>query len=111
MLDMSKDPSRDSAAFDAMLELESLFELNGYPRVDVQYRIERQKGTKVVFTVRQNELVVLESAKISAVNRECLEQHSIPADRSADLRLANGASSSKEGAVNGAPKAKSVRRR
>ncbi len=51
MLDMSRDPSRDSAAFDAMLELENLFELNGYPRVDVKYRIERDKGIRVVFTV------------------------------------------------------------
>ncbi len=64
MLDMSRDPSRDSAAFDAMLELENLFELNGYPRVDVKYRIERDKGIRVVFTVVQNKQVILGSCKI-----------------------------------------------
>ena len=60
-----------------------------------------------------DELVVLESSKIDAVNRECLSQHSIPADRSADLLPAQngGASGSTNGAGAGGKAARKQKQR
>jgi S1-C subfamily serine protease len=89
--------------------------VNGVPLVSLKHLMALVEGNDkpmLRFELEpHNELVVLESGKIAETNRECLEQHSIPADRSADLRDGAGASSSEgNGAAAGAAKAKSARR-
>ena len=65
MLDLSQDPERESAAFDAMLDLESLFERRGFPIAHVDQHVERKTdGTRVTFNIEQGPQVVLEELLI-----------------------------------------------
>lgn len=60
-----------------------------------------------------DECVVLDAKTLTAVNAELLQQHQIPADRSADLRRAAGGAGSSSGheANGAAPDAKKQRKR
>ncbi|MCB9870739.1 MAG: BamA/TamA family outer membrane protein [Planctomycetes bacterium] len=64
MLDISKDNSLDSAAFDAMLELESLFEQNGYALAQVHHRVDRRDRLTIRFDIQQGPLVRVAKLRI-----------------------------------------------
>ena len=65
MLDLSRDPKRESAAFDAMLDLESLFERRGFPIAHLDRQVERRAdSTRVTFNIVQGPQVVLDELRI-----------------------------------------------
>ena len=66
LLDLSGDVNRESAVFDAMLELEALFESNGYPLVAVEHRMQVQSGrAQVEFDIVQGPLVIVKELSFS----------------------------------------------
>lgn len=91
--------------------------VNGVQLVSLKHLleiVEANSHSTLCFDLEpHDELVVLESSKIDAVNRECLSQHSIPADRSADLLPAQngGASGSTNGAGAGGKAARKQKQR
>ena len=79
MLDLSRDPDRASLAFDAMLDLERLFEDYGYPLVHVRHDYERTaRGAKVEFFVESGPRVSVSKLRIhgnQAIDDEALRQY------------------------------------
>ena len=66
LLDLSADSSRESTIFDAMLELEGLFETNGFPLVSVVHTVQAQGDqVQVEFDIDQGPLVSVEELVIT----------------------------------------------
>ncbi len=64
LLDLSRDPARHSLAFDAMLELEDLYQRSGYPLAQIDHTVTTKPDTKVVFTIDQGPRVIVKDLVI-----------------------------------------------
>ena len=73
--EFAKDPSRDTAVFDAALEIEDFYRSEGFPEVVVQHELRRGQPTRVRFEIQEGPQVRVQSLKIEGnrnLNREQL---------------------------------------
>lgn len=70
MLDLSRKPDRDAAAYDARLKIEDLYRENGYPDVAIDHAIDRSRAAGenprllVTFRIREGARVTVDEPRI-----------------------------------------------
>jgi outer membrane protein assembly complex protein YaeT len=62
--EFAKDPSRDTAVFDAALEIEDFYHSEGFPDVIVKHQIQKGTPTRVHFTIKEGPSVSIQRLEI-----------------------------------------------
>ena len=72
--EFAKDPSRDTAVFDAALEIEDFYHSEGFPDVVVKHRIQKGKPTIVRFEIKEGPQVTISKINLRGNHNLTREQ-------------------------------------
>ncbi len=89
--EFAKDPSRDTAAFDAALEIEDFYHSEGFPDVVVKHAIQKGKPTIVRFKIHEGPQVTIKKLTVKGNRNLSREQllSMLPAKKSGTFGIGN----------------------